>query len=176
MIRRFWLVLLLGLSACEVHTSSKSRTSAEPAQAGESTGLDIRAARLSGPEDAAFSLMNYRGKVLLLNFLSLDSAPCRAQWEVLKQVAPAWEGRPFALVGMVTDIGAPDVLAAKASELDTSFSTALADDNVRAAFGGIRAVPSIVWVDRKGQIRKTLGGFVSADEIQSEVNALLAEP
>lgn len=167
------------LTSCEVKVSSPAadKTGAPSAAAPAApTGLEIRALYLAGSPDAQFSLISFRGRVLVLAFVQLAHAPSKAMLDELGTALGQWNGQPVSAVAMAVNRGERDALAAPAQALNLSFPVAWADESVHAAFPDLRAVPSLVLIDRRGQIRKTMPGVVPPEQLKSEVAALLAEP
>jgi thiol-disulfide isomerase/thioredoxin len=137
--------------------------------------MDIRALFLSGTDSPEFALSSYRGRVLVLDFWATWSDSCRAELPLLGRLSAEWKSQDVALVGMAVDRGNRAEITEAVKGLNLSYPVAWADDNVQRAFGGIRAVPTRILVDKKGQIRKQLPGILPEDLLRAEVGALLAE-
>lgn len=116
-----------------------------------------------------------RGKVLLIDFWETACGPCRATVPQLAKWQKAMQAQGLEVLGVTPD----DVgLASKAAQA-LGMNYAVASDTtggLRTAYG-VRAVPTLFLVDKKGVIRDVYVGFDPQRhaEIEKQLKALLAE-
>ncbi|WP_025321100.1 TlpA family protein disulfide reductase [Deferrisoma camini] len=112
-------------------------------------------------------LADYPGAVVLLDFWATYCAPCkrvlRHEVELQKRYGP--KGLQVISVALDRD---PEAVRAYLQENPVNFPVALANAEIRKAYGGITTIPYIVFIDRTGRIRYRKIGFVPGDEAEIE--------
>ncbi|HIE10132.1 MAG TPA: TlpA family protein disulfide reductase [Kiritimatiellae bacterium] len=166
--------VLLGLAAgCKPGGTGSEAVSKEP-ETSQPVGAPVVTFR-SLRDDTSLSLEQFRGRVVLLDFWATWCRPCRSEIPALNRLHNEMEGRGLVMIGMTVDRGSPDRVAAAAARLHIKYPLALADSGVQAAFGGIRAVPTKILIDRRGRVRDRIVGVVPESELRRKVELLLAE-
>lgn len=126
-------------------------------------------------KNASISLSSYEGQVVLLDFWATWCPPCRAELPYLTSMYGELKNRGFTLIGMTVDRGSWEDVAGKVKRFEISYPLALADDDVQARYGGIRAVPTKFLLDKKGAVRKSYVGMVAEAQLRQDVEQLLEE-
>ena len=121
------------------------------------------------------SMEQHKGKVILLDFWATWCPPCRYELPALNQLYTELNNESFVLIGMTVDAGSVEAVAKAVSPFKLAYPVGLAGEEVQAAYGGIRAVPTKFLIDKKGRIRKQYMGLVSDVTLRSEIDALLKE-
>ncbi len=170
------LAVSLLMTGCEVKMQ-KEIEKVEPAPQTSSvpTPVQAKAIFLDGSEQPEFSLASYHGKVLVLDFWATWDAPSRAQMSAFNELSREWQAQNVAVVGMAVDRGDRDQIAGAVKSLNLSYPVVLADETVQKSFGGVRALPTRILVDKTGRIRKQIPGVVADSILRDEVRALVAE-
>jgi peroxiredoxin len=116
-------------------------------EAPDITGNDLKGSTMS--------LATYRGKVLVLSFWGFACVPCRAMFPQERSLASRLEHRPFALLGVNTDLDLADVRRRCSEEKVTWRSWWDGGDtgNPISLAWKIRFWPSVFVIDREGLIR-----------------------
>jgi peroxiredoxin len=116
-----------------------------------------------------------RGKVLLIDFWETACGPCRATVPQLAKWQKTLQAQGLEVLGVTPD----DVALASKAAVALGMNYAVASDTtgaLRTAYG-VRAVPTMFLVDKKGVIRDVFVGFDPHRhaEIEKQIKALLAE-
>ena len=122
-----------------------------------------------------FSLGAFKGQVVVLDFCADWSPSVEGRIKDLHQLLAEQSAAGLAVVGMVIDGDAKAGLPAPWQGLRPDYPLVATPRDALARFGSIRAVPSTVVVDRKGQIRHRYPGFVATEQLRTDVVALLNE-
>jgi thiol-disulfide isomerase/thioredoxin len=170
-IRRLALAvsLVLGFTLCVTAGCSKKEKASTGSEAAPGFSL-------SGVDGTKVDLASYKGKVVLLDFWASWCPPCRAAIPHLVELQQTLGAQGFQAIGLNLDENPAD-LSSFLNENPVNYPVAKADDAVRAAYGGVSAIPQIFLVDRQGRIRERYQGFTAeiAGNIRKTVEALLKE-
>jgi thiol-disulfide isomerase/thioredoxin len=160
------IVLAFALAGCRVQTGDT-----EPASS--PSGVAAPAATVESVVQA-FDLASYEGKVVVLDFWATWSEPSRSQVPAMNAIQNDFADRGVAVVGLAMDKGAPEGVASAAQELGIRYAVQQATEREQSQFG-VRAIPTKVLIDRKGQVRKTYAGVVQPEELRAQIIAMMAE-
>ena len=141
-----------------------------------SSPVGLPAKDISGvdPLGKTFSLADYRGKVVLLDFF-VDWCPwCRKMYEHERELVSSLADRRFALLGVhcesqkvLNDLVERDVV--------TWRTWADGERGPIAKSWEIKGFPSVYLIDQNGVVRKRFGGSSSAEEFDEAIHTLLGE-
>jgi thiol-disulfide isomerase/thioredoxin len=131
---------------------------------------------LPATDGSRVDLAKYKGKVVLLDFWATWCPPCRAAIPHLVELQQTLGPQGFQAIGLNLDEN-PDDVASFLKKNPINYPVAKADDAVRAAYGGVSAIPQVFLIDRQGRIRERYQGFTPeiADKIKGSAEALLKE-
>jgi thiol-disulfide isomerase/thioredoxin len=131
---------------------------------------DFKVTDLDG---VSHSLANYRGRVLLLNFWATWCNDCKR--EVPSLVRLDGEARPgLAILGLAVNDAEPNVRAFIGQQKIT-YPIALDDDSVVTQLHEIEFIPTIVIIDRDGELHDTIVGFGTVAHFEASVLRSLFE-
>ena len=118
-------------------------------------------------------LADLRGKGVWLNFWASWCPPCQAETPVLRDTYDAYRDRGLALIGISVQESNPADVAAYAAKygLDYTIAADLSADVWRLYRG--YGLPTHVFIDPDGRIRKVIAGPLTADQAAAEVEAIL---
>lgn len=116
-----------------------------------------------------------RGKVVLVNVWATWCPPCRAEMPALQQLADAYAAEGMVLLGLSVDRGSAGEVDAFLAERGITYPVAIVDDQVIAAFGGVRGYPTSFLVDRQGVVQHTVMGPVAPLTLRPAIRRLLAD-
>ncbi len=136
------------------------------------TAPNFTLARLDGTGD--FSLEDYRGKVVVVDFWATWCGPCVASLPTVSSVTKEYadKGVVFVAVNLQED---PEHVKDFMVKKHWDFQVALDADGQVANEYGVSAIPHSVIIDKNGIIRQTHTGFRSAQEYNNKLHKELDE-
>jgi peroxiredoxin len=123
-----------------------------------------------------FSLDNYRGHVLILDFFATWCQPCRQSIPHLVEMNRKYGKQGLQILGLSVDEEGERVVKTFTDEFRVNYPLALAGDATTVDFG-IRSVPVMYLIDKKGKIAEVYRGFSNeiARSTELSIKRLLAE-
>lgn len=113
---------------------------------------------------------NYRGHVLLVDFFATWCQPCRQSIPHLVEMNRKYGKQGLQILGLSADEDGERPVRAFASQYRITYPLALAGDTTSADFG-IRSVPVMFVIDKKGVIAEVYRGF--SDEMGRSMEKLI---
>jgi peroxiredoxin len=122
------------------------------------------------------SLDNYRGRVLIVDFFATWCQPCRASIPHLVEMNRKYGTQGLYVLGMSADEDGERVVKAFAVKNSITYPIALPGEQTLVDFG-VRSVPVMFVIDKKGRIAEVFRGFTDEVARSSEqlINKLLVE-
>ena len=122
------------------------------------------------------SLAQLKGKVVMLNFWASWCGPCRQEMPLLDQMHKRYSSLGFTLVGVNVDANSKDAVE-WLSKTPVSFPVLFDRESKVSAMYDVKAMPSTVFIDRKGTVRALHQGYKAGDEGEylNQIRALLKE-
>jgi cytochrome c biogenesis protein CcmG/thiol:disulfide interchange protein DsbE len=157
---RFWLVLMAVLFLVIAATSGWAASSAPD--------FTLKAVQ-DGKE---YSLSQFKGKVVLINFFTFFCGPCRQEMPHLSQMGQELKGQGFQTLGIGLS-SSPEQLKQIVTQLDLAYPVLQGNEGVSKAYGGVELVPLTFIIDRQGNIAHKILGARSKEEFEKLVKPLL---
>lgn len=156
-------------------TGALAMTSLAIPSAGASTSLAPSFTLPSRSGDTV-SLGQLKGKVVMLNFWASWCGPCRQEMPLLEQMHKRYSALGFTLVGVNVDENSKDA-EDWLSKTPVSFPVLFDRESKVSALYDVKAMPSTVFIDRKGNVRYLHKGYKAGDEGEylNQIRALLKE-
>jgi len=122
------------------------------------------------------SLEQLRGQVVMLNFWASWCGPCRQEMPLLDQMHKRYSSLGFTLLGVNVEANTQDAERWLA-ETPVSFPVLFDKDSKVSKLYNVSAMPSTVFIDRKGNLRYLHRGYKPGDESEylNQIRALLKE-
>lgn len=121
------------------------------------------------------SLKNYRGKVVVLDFWATWCTGCKKEIPWFVAFQKKFGARHFAVVGVSLDEGGWAVLKPFLAKAHVPYRMVLGDDSIAQRYG-IQNMPDTFLIDRQGRVAAAyIAGLVDKDNLETNINALLAE-
>ena len=122
------------------------------------------------------SLESLKGKVVMLNFWASWCGPCRTVMPLLEQMHKRYSSLGFTLVGVNVEANTADA-ERWLKDTPVSFPVLFDRDSKVSKAYDVSAMPSTVFIDRKGNIRYLHKGYKAGDESEylNQIRALLKE-
>jgi peroxiredoxin len=147
-----------------------SRTAAQPFQLADASGRTVQ-------------LADSHGKVVLLNFWATDCGGCRLEIPWLVDIDNAFKNKSVAVIGISMDIWYEDLKNAteawnrvkpfvEAQHIE--YPILMGDTTVTKSYA-IEALPVTYLIDLHGRIAATYVGLIDKQNVEANINALLAE-
>jgi peroxiredoxin len=158
---KFWLVLVAVLFLVSAATSGWAATSIAP---------DFKLKAVQDGQE--YSLSQFKGKVVLINFFTFFCGPCRQEMPHLSQMGQELKAQGLETLGIGLS-STPEQLKQIVSQLGLKYPILLGNDTVSKAYGGVELVPLTFIIDRQGNIVHKILGARSKDEFEKLVKPLL---
>jgi thiol-disulfide isomerase/thioredoxin len=122
------------------------------------------------------SLAQLKGQVVMLNFWASWCGPCRQEMPLLDQMHKRYSSLGFTLVGVNVEANTQDAEKWLA-QMPVAFPVVFDKENKVSKLYDVSAMPSTVFIDRKGNVRYLHRGYKSGDESEylNQIRALLKE-
>jgi len=119
-----------------------------------------------------------KGKVAVIDFWASWCSPCKIEIPQYNKVVASMAGKDFQMIGYAVDSGTIDEVRKSAQELGIQYPVVMATDEVTAAFGNYRGLPTTFIIGKNGKIYKKYEGTSAGKvaQIAKDVEALLAAP
>jgi peroxiredoxin len=156
--RSGWLLLALCLafSGCSIQDSGQTRGPARPAP-------DFTLPDVHGTE---FSLSDYRGKTVVIDFWATWCLPCLYQIPVLNEL---WDSHrdsgAIAVVGVAVDVEGAEVVAPWIEEQGVEYQILIGDEGLAREFGAM-GFPTIAIVSPDGDIESLHAGVIDLEGLE----------
>jgi thiol-disulfide isomerase/thioredoxin len=133
------------------------------------------------------SLDSYKGKAVLINFWATWCGPCKIETPWLIELRNKYAAQGFEILGISTegDDLKPDdkagwakqktAIAKFVAEEKMPYPVLVNGDSLSKAYGGLDAMPTSFFVDRKGNVIAAQMGLTSENDIESNIKKALAE-
>jgi thiol-disulfide isomerase/thioredoxin len=121
------------------------------------------------------SLEAYKGKVVLLNFWATWCGPCRAEIPSLIELQNRYKER-LQIVAMTVDVDDENDVRTVVKDEGINYRVAIASPEVRIAYGGIAALPTLFVINAEGKVVQKHVGLYNPALYETEVRALLDLP
>jgi len=130
---------------------------------------DFKVKDLNGKD---VNLDGYKGKVVLLNFWATWCGPCRAEIPGLIELQTVYKDS-LQIIGMTVDVDDENELRAVVKDESINYPVLIAPPEVRMAYGGITALPTVFVINREGKVVQKHVGLFNPVLYDLEVRALL---
>jgi peroxiredoxin len=126
-------------------------------------------------DDVTFSLEDYRGKVVLLDFTAEWCRYCQELLPEQREIHQRYQGRPFAIVAVSADNTREELRDAQRRKALPWRSWWDGPSGPIARLWGVDAFPTLVLIDSHGVVRYRTEGKPPAGELESHIQTLLNE-
>jgi peroxiredoxin len=123
-------------------------------------------------EGKEYTLSQFKGKVVLINFFTFFCGPCREEMPDLEKINQELKGRGFETLGIGLSSD-PTQLRFLIKQLGVTYPVLLADDKVSKAYGNVEVVPTTFIIDKQGNIVHKVLGTRKKEEFMKMIQALL---
>jgi peroxiredoxin len=119
-----------------------------------------------------FTLSQFKGKVVMLNFFTFFCGPCREEMPYLNQIYNEYKGKGLQTfgIGLASD---PTQLRFLVKQLGLEYPVLMGNDKVSAAYGNVEVVPTTIIIDRQGNVVQKILGSRKKEEFIKAIQPLL---
>ena len=121
------------------------------------------------------TLEAYRGKVILLNFWATWCGSCREEIPSLIELQKRYKDR-LQIIGLVVDDDDEKMIRSVADSEGINYPLALVTPQIRFAYGGVAALPTVFILNAEGRVVQKHVGLFNPALYETEVRALLDLP
>jgi peroxiredoxin len=143
-------------------------TAASGWAAGSAPDFNLKAVQ----DGKAYSLSQFKGKVVLVNFFTFFCGPCRQEMPHLSQLYQELKGQGFQTLGIGL-ASTPAQLKQIVTQLNLAYPVLEGNDAVSKAYGGVELVPLTFIIDKEGNIAHKILGARSKEEFEKMIKPLL---
>ncbi len=164
-------VLALVLASCS-KSSKESETNIKP----ESNRKKAPNFSLKDANGDTVNLVDYRGKVVLVNFWATWCGPCKYEMPWFVEFEQKYKDRDFAVLGVSMDDDGWKSVKPYITEHKINYRVMIGSEVISQQFGDIDSLPTSFILDRQGRIAATHVGLVDKRDYQNEILKLLDDP
>ncbi|HUI08763.1 MAG TPA: TlpA disulfide reductase family protein [Bacteroidota bacterium] len=129
--------------------------------------------KLPNGSGGTVQLSKLRGKVVAVNFWATWCGPCRAEIPGMLDVYEKYKAKGLEIVGISVDRDGWGVINPFVKKLKITYPVVLGTGETTDAYGGIDAIPTTFFVDRKGHVLKRHVGYMSKEEFEETIKNFL---
>jgi len=118
-------------------------------------------------------LKKLQGKAVVVNFWATWCGPCRAEIPGMAEIYGKYKDKGVEIVGVSLDDRGWSVVNPFVQKLGIPYPVVLGNDQVVQAYGGIDAIPTTFFVDKKGTVVKKHVGYMSKDDFEKILRSVL---
>ena len=154
---------MLIVAACVLALASPSWGAGKPAP--DFSLKDV----LQGKE---YSLSQFKGKVVMINFFTFFCGPCRDEMPDLNQIHNELKGKGLQMLGIALSSD-PTQIRFLVKQLGLEYPVLIGNDKVSDAYGSIAVVPTTVIIDKEGNVAQRIEGTRKKAVFQKLIEPLL---
>lgn len=179
--KRFSVILILGLSVAAASSACKTvktdankpetdvsaaaisgnNTNAAPAGTKKvypDVPSPVMVSRLDGLDEKQFTLDEYKGKTVLINFWATWCSPCKQEIPELIKISDEYKGKDFVVIGLNNDEEPKASVKAFAEKMNITYQIGWANDDLSSYFRP-RGIPASYLINREGKLVAAFTGF-----------------
>lgn len=123
-----------------------------------------------------FSLSDYKGKVLLVNFWATWCAPCRKEIPDLIRLQRIHQKQGLQIIGITYPPQTAREVSRFKKRFKINYPIALGTKATKKLFTSSETLPLTVIIDRDGRVHDVIEGIMYSDEFDQKVKPLLSLP
>ena len=119
-----------------------------------------------------YSLSQFKGKVVVINFFTFFCGPCRDEMPDLNKIHNELKGRGMQMLGLAISSD-PTQIRFLVKQLGLEYPVLIGNDKVSDAYGSIAVVPTTVIIDKQGKIAHRIEGTRKKEAFVKLIEPLL---
>jgi thiol-disulfide isomerase/thioredoxin len=121
----------------------------------------------------SFSLSDYKGRVVLLNFWATWCPPCRAEIPELVKWQRRYRGRGLQIVGVTYPPQKLSEVRRFILRAKVNYPVGLGSKKMKLLFTQSETLPMTIVIGKDGRIRDIIEGILLAEEFEQKIKSLL---
>jgi thiol-disulfide isomerase/thioredoxin len=122
-----------------------------------------------------FSLKDYKGKPVLVNFWATWCAPCKVEMPWFEEFHKKYAGDGLQVVGITEDADAgKDEISKAVQKTGATYPILLTDNKVDKAYGDVEVLPMSFYIGRDGKIVTQTAGLGTKDEVEANLKKIIS--
>ena len=119
-----------------------------------------------------YSLSQFKGKVVVINFFTFFCGPCRDEMPDLNKINNELKGKGLQTLGIALSSD-PTQIRFLVKQLGLQYPVLIGDDKVSDAYGSIAVVPTTVIIDKEGNVAQRIEGTRKKEVFMKLIQPLL---
>ncbi len=128
---------------------------------------------LTTADNNVIEMNKLAGKVVVVNFWATWCRPCIMEMPGFSEVYEKYRSSGLEIIGVSLDHGGWSRVKPFLARNQIPYPIVIGDDNLYFAYGGESAIPTTVFVDKKGNITERHIGAMTKEQFESKVRKLL---
>jgi thiol-disulfide isomerase/thioredoxin len=128
---------------------------------------------LKTADGTTIELAKLKGKVVVVNFWATWCPPCRAEIPDFIKIQEQYKNKGLVIVGISLDQKGWSVVNPFAAKTKFNYPIVLGNEDVVNAYGGIEAIPTSIFIDKKGLIVDKQVGMLTKEAFEQKLKSLL---
>jgi thiol-disulfide isomerase/thioredoxin len=145
-----------------------------PAAAASQSSSKTASLVLKDTRGRAFSLSDYKGKVVIVNFWATWCPPCRTEVPDLIKMQKQYWDQGLRIIGITYPPEKMSDVIRFMRKLGVNYRVAIGTKADKARFTASETLPMTVVIDRDGAVRDVVEGILYSDEFDQKVKPLLS--
>jgi thiol-disulfide isomerase/thioredoxin len=129
--------------------------------------------KLTDINGRVFSVADYKGKVLLINFWATWCIPCRTEIPDLIKLQRQYRNKGLRIVGVTYPPEKISEVRSFVRKLKVNYPVAIGTKETKSLFTPSETLPMTVVVDSSGEVRDVIEGIMYPEEFDQKVRPLL---
>jgi peroxiredoxin len=172
-------------TGCSDFGASKSKSAAKVEEKGKPAEFILKDAvgqptpefRLKDANGQTVHPLDYKGKVVLLDFWATWCGPCKIEIPWFEDFERQFKDQGFAVVGVSMDEDGWKAIKPYVQDMKMNYRVLLGNDEVSTAYGGLDSLPTTLLIDRQGKIASVhVGVTMGKEEFKNAIVQLLGAP
>lgn len=119
-----------------------------------------------------FSLSEFAGKVIIVDFWATWCPPCRQQVPVFNALYEKYKSQGLEIVGVSLDRDGAKGVIDFTKKYKMQYTVVMGDADVVSIYGGITGIPTAFILDKKGNLVKKHIGYAEQEVLEEEIKDL----
>lgn len=128
---------------------------------------------LKSADGKIIEMKKLNGKVIVVNFWATWCRPCVVEMPGFSEVYDQYHSSGLEIIGVSLDRGGWSKVKPFLAKNKISYPIVVGDDELYLAYGGESAIPTTVFVDKRGNIADRHIGMMTKEQFESKIKKLL---